>query len=584
MYFVCPRYSKKPGEGMGDDIFSILKLDANPFSSSACTKGYFHTANTKRILEELHHGIRSRKGFLVLVGEVGVGKTSLLYQFLHSLEGEKLATAWVFNTLLDRKELLLAIARDYDLEADEKTNLARLIEALHRFFLDRYAKGYNCAIIVDEAHNLSPETLEALRMLSNLEKEGEKLVQILLVGQPELKEKLDQPNLRQLRSRVGIFLTMDPLDREETSRYVQYKLASVGAEIPVTKAAVARLWKATGGNSRMVNLIMERALYGLVANGASDVNRKIMDEALGEIASYQIEVAERLGLGKQRKHLIWLGAAASVLLVLGLGFFMFFTPNSASKALTGTSGPIASDAALPKGKPEFQVKADIPPAVPHSSGPTLEPTPKTPVPAASEPTTLAKESSGQTTLAALAPPDALPDAAEQTASPQAPQTAEPKSHPESHVAFLKPFGLENLLPVLDQALRQNNPSILEQQLPAGVQLILLQDLPPQGNVHFTALSWNHPGGEKTLESPKWIALWKPVLAIDQFYPGLKSKDINELQWMLRNMGYYHGPVDATVGPLTWQAINNFQKDWPMARTGAPTRETIFWIAALYQQP
>lgn len=568
---------------MGDDIFSILKLDANPFSSSACTKGYFHTANTKRILEELHYGISGRKGFLVLVGEVGVGKTSLLYQFLHSLEGEKLATAWVFNTLLDRKELLLAIARDFGLKVDERTNLARLIEALHNFLLDRYAQGFNCAIIVDEAHNLSPETLEALRMLSNLEQEGEKLVQILLVGQPELKEKLDQPNLRQLRSRVGIFLTMDSLDKEETARYVQYKLASVGAEIPVTKSAALRLWKATGGNSRMVNLVMERALHGLVAYGSTEVDRKIMDEALTEIASYQIEVAARLGIGRRGKQIAWLGAAASVLAILGLGIHVFYTPVSVSKVLSEPQKQVV-DTALPT-EPEvkFSVQAEGP-ASADIAGAADESAVK-PTDAASDPKpTLSAPAGDQVHVASLAP-----DAAGQgtAASHLSDPTASPaglSSRPEAHAVFLKQFGLERLLPSLNQAVRESNPTILEQRLPPDVQLVLLRELPPQGNMHFAALSWDNPDGEAGRDGPNWIALWKPMITIDQFYPGLKSKEINELQWMLRNMGYYTGSVDGTVGPLTWQAINNFQKDWPVTRTGSPNRETIFWIAALYQKP
>ncbi len=556
---------------MGDDIFSILKLDANPFSSSACTKGYFHTANTKRILEELHHGIRSRKGFLVLVGEVGVGKTSLLYQFLHSLEGEKLATAWVFNTLLDRKELLLAIARDFGLKADDRINLARLIEALHNFLLERYANGFNCAIIVDEAHNLSPETLEALRMLSNLEQEGEKLVQILLVGQPELKEKLDQPNLRQLRSRVGIFLTMDPLDKEETARYVQYKLASVGAEIPVSPNAAARLWKATGGNSRMVNLVMERALYGLVAYSASEVDRKIMDEALTEIASYQIEVAARLGMVKRTRQYVWFGAAAMVLVLLGAGLFALYGFDPFAGQLSATTMPVAK----PMESTPREVIAAPAPAISQ----------EVPAPVQSAP--VADISSDQTPSA---PEPVVANVQETPVVSLADTLSEEESapanenHPESHVIFLRQFGLEDLLPVLQQALERNNPGMFEQHLPAEVQLVTLQDLPPQGNVHFAALSWSETAGKQGAEGPAWIALWKPTVVIDQFFPGMKGKEINDLQWMLRNMGYYQGPVDGTVGPLTWQAINNFQKDWPVARTGSPNRETIFWVAALYQKP
>jgi general secretion pathway protein A len=572
---------------MGDDIFSILKLDANPFSSSACTKGYFHTSNTKRILEELHHGIRSRKGFLVLVGEVGVGKTSLLYQFLHSLEGEKLATAWVFNTLLDRKELLLAIARDYALEVDETTNLARLIETLHRFFLDRYAKGYNCAIIVDEAHNLSPETLEALRMLSNLEQEGEKLVQILLVGQPELKEKLDQPNLRQLRSRIGIFLTMNPLDREETSRYVHYKLNSVGAEIPVLPAAIKKLWKATEGNSRMTNLIMERALYGLVAYSAESVDARIMDEAVRDVAAYQIEVAARLGLGKRGRQALWLGAAASVLLLLGYGMVTILPSYTLSNVMSESQ---------PQGivRSSVQQPEPVPPApAPSITGPNLTETPITETPDASG---TAKPNTPPTPTPALtpAPTPALTPAPTPAPTPKETVT---QPHPEAHVTFLKQFDLEHLLPVLDQTLRTRNIGLLEHQLPPNIQLVQLQELPTKGNVRFSALSWptssevpdapdvERPESRSELrDGPQWIALWEPVVRIDQFYPGHKSKDITELQWMLRNMGYYAGTVDGVVGPLTWQAINQFQREWPVTRTGNPSMETVFWIAALYEKP
>ncbi len=565
---------------MGDDIFSILKLDANPFSSSACTKGYFHTSNTKRILEELHHGIRSRKGFLVLVGEVGVGKTSLLYQFLHSLEGEKLATAWVFNTLLDRKELLLAIARDYALEVDETTNLARLIETLHRFFLDRYAQGYNCAIIVDEAHNLSPETLEALRMLSNLEQEGEKLVQILLVGQPELKEKLDQPNLRQLRSRIGIFLTMKPLDREETSRYVHYKLNSVGAEIPVLPTAIKRLWKATEGNSRMTNLIMERALYGLVAYSAESVDRRIMNEAIRDVAAYQIEVAARLGLGKRGRQTLWLGAAASVLLLLGYGMVTILPSYTLSNVMSEIQpqGIVRSSVQQPEPAPPAPTPTltITNPDAPGTTRPDTTPTP-TPTP----------------TLTPTPAPTLTPTPTTEPLDTQA--------HPESHVTFLEQFNLERLLPILDQTLRTRNIGLLEHQLPPNIELVQLQELPTKGNVRFSALSW--PTSSEALDAPvvapgaerpesrsalqdgtKWIALWEPVVHIDQFYPGYKSNDIVELQWMLRNMGYYAGTVDGVVGPLTWQAINQFQREWPVTRTGNPSRETVFWIAALYEKP
>jgi hypothetical protein len=384
-------------------------------------------------------------------------------------------------------------------------------------------------------------------MLSNLEQEGEKLVQILLVGQFELKEKLNQPNLRQLRSRVGIFLTMSPLDKEETLRYVQYKLARVGAEITVTRDAAAKLWKATGGTPRMINLIMERALYGLVAYNATVVDRKIMNEAIAEIASYQLEVAARLAgrlrpLGQRGRQMAWLAAAASVLAILGLSVHIFFTPVSVSKVLNWTQAQVVDNAPAPKEIARFPIQAEgqITARIDHTTS---------------------------------APP---------AAPPTVPPAASPADYPKSHVVFLQQFGLESLLPVLDQALRRKNPDILKQQLPPDVQLVLLQNLPPQGHIHFAAMSWD-AGGDTLRESYNWIALWKPMITIEQFYLGLESKEISKLQGMLKNLGYYQGPVNGIVGPLTWQAISNFQKDWPVTRTGFPTQETIFWLAALHQK-
>lgn len=539
---------------MEGDIISILKLDSNPFSPSAFTKGYFHTANTKRILDELDHGIKSRKGFLVLIGEVGVGKTSLLYQFLHSLEGENIATAWVFNTLLDRKELLLAIARDFGLEADDSLNLARLIELLHRFFLDRSAQGHNCAIIVDEAHNLTPETLEALRMLSNLEQEGEKLVQILLVGQPELKEKLAQPNLRQLRSRIGIFLTLDPLGKKDTARYIQYKLATVGAELLVEQTAIDLLWQATQGNFRMINLIMERSLYGLVAYNATEIDQKIMNEAVSEIAEYQLDVAGRLGLRRGARQVMWLGGAAALLLALGFIFFALSPSDTLSKS--GSDRATATSA---------------PPALPHPQSQDRE----------SKSKPVAEQHRAFQDAASVTWQD--PD---DTRTPHAQQTdATAPSPPESHVAFLSRFNLNHLSSALDQALRQNDPGILEQQLPQNIQLVRLQELPPRGNVRFAALAWNASrGANPAAGEPKWIVLWEPVLTINQFYPGLKNKEIDTLQRMLLNLGYYEGPEDGTAGFMMWQAINSFQREWPVQHTGTPDPETIFWIAALHHHP
>ena len=279
---------------MTTDIFEALGLDKNPFSMAADTEGYFHTDTTKQILEELAFGILSRKGFLLLTGEVGVGKTSLLFQLLRRLEAEDLVTSWIFNTMLNKEELLLAIARDFGLQAPKTANVAHLIELLHDFMVKQNSVDKNCAIIVDEAHNLSLPALEALRMLSNLEVGGRKLVQILLVAQPELKARMDEPKLRQLRSRVTIYRELIPFTLEETGMYVNFKLAGVSSRFKLSKVPLKILYAATLGNTRMVNLIVERALYAAAAFGDNELSIRALKAAVTEIASCQVEVAERL--------------------------------------------------------------------------------------------------------------------------------------------------------------------------------------------------------------------------------------------------------------------------------------------------
>ena len=299
---------------MTTDIFEALGLDRNPFSMAADTEGYFHTDTTKQILDELSFGILSRKGFLLLTGEVGVGKTSLLYQLLRKLEKENLVTSWIFNTMLNKEELLHAIARDFGLDAPKSANVAQLIDLLQGYLVEQNAQDKNCAIIVDEAHNLSLPAMEALRMLSNLEVSGRKLVQILLVGQPELKERLDEQKLRQLRSRISIFKDLRAFDQDETGRYVNYKLSSAASQFRMTGQPLKILFQATEGNTRMINLIMERALYAAVAFGVSDFTPKVLQAAVNEIAACQVEVAERMGRGGKRLRVAVVAGVAALLL------------------------------------------------------------------------------------------------------------------------------------------------------------------------------------------------------------------------------------------------------------------------------
>ncbi len=545
---------------MTKDIFESLGLDKNPFSMAADTEGYFHTDATKQILDELAFGILSRKGFLLLSGEVGVGKTSLLYQLLKRLEDENLVTSWIFNTMLNKEELLLAIARDFSLDPPKTANVAQLIEILQTYLVDQNTHNMNCAIIVDEAHNLSLPALEALRMLSNLEAGGRKLVQILLVGQPELKARLDEPKLRQLRSRITIYRELAPFTPEETERYVNFKLSSASSQFRLAKGPAKAVYQATLGNTRMINLIMERALYAAVAFGDRDLSMRAVKAAVAEIATCQVEVADRL-CAQRRRAQFWAGAAAAaVLLALALAPLVPTAQGRLSLAalavdqfMPAAQAPAAAPQASAEAKP-----AEVAQAVVVDKAAAEAPA-KAPEPASST----VKESGNALTQTVK----------NETNTEDAEKEGQPRGYPKAYRDFLEGVGLASMLDVFGSAVEGKSLDAFRRALPSQVQLLEFERLPSEGKAGYASFPWKQHVGS----GPAWIVAWRPPLAIKDFYYGYRSPDILELQRMLKKLGYYWGADDGMVGPVTWRAINEFQKDMKLRRTMWPDPETVFWL-------
>ncbi|BBD08712.1 ExeA family protein [Desulfovibrio ferrophilus] len=568
---------------MTTDIFEALGLDRNPFSMAADTEGYFHTDATKQILDELAFGILSRKGFLLLAGEVGVGKTSLLYQLLRRLEGENLVTSWIFNTMLNKEELLHAIAKDYGLDAPKSANVAQLIDLLQGFLVEQNAQDKNCAIIVDEAHNLSLPAMEALRMLSNLEVSGRKLVQILLVGQPELKERLDEKKLRQLRSRISIFRELEAFDLDATGRYVNFKLSSAQSQFRISGAPLKVLHRATEGNTRMINLIMERTLYAAVAFGERELTVKVIKAAVAEIASCQIEVAERMG--RSRKRMKSFALVAGVLMLFAAAVLPYIPSDAGARSPLGFVVERVMVAMQPAQEQQEQQPAQKP-----EVAPVVRIAEQKPAPVVAAQSVIEKP---QVMIADVAEkPQA--DASKALKSQKVSLTAEPKAatssgnqqlvkavktFPGSYYDFLKPMGLESKVSDFSDAVDSGQIDRLEEVLPGGVQALKLDRLPAKRVVSFTAFPW-----KKTVnDNPAWLALWHPPFIVKDFYYGYRHEDILVLQRMLKKLGYYWGPDDGMVGPVTWRAINSFQKDMKLKRTMWPDPETVFWLNVMSKQ-
>jgi general secretion pathway protein A len=261
----------------------FYNLQRNPFDITPDPSFLFPTKKHNEALATLYYGVRRRKGFVVLTGEVGTGKTVLVRCLLQILKVSNVAFAYVFNPLLTPMEFLQYVAGDLRLATAGK-NKSELLLALSSYAIARHQKGLTTVLIVDEAHHLSTEVLEEIRLLTNLETREAKLLQILLVGQPELDEKLDSDDLRQLKQRIALRSRLASLDLEETCGYVYRRLQIAGNSNPAQVFpidAIAELHRQSRGYPRLINTLCENALI----EGYARQSRSISPEVIVQIAA-----------------------------------------------------------------------------------------------------------------------------------------------------------------------------------------------------------------------------------------------------------------------------------------------------------
>jgi general secretion pathway protein A len=253
-------------------------LRANPFNVNPDPRYLFLTRHTEEALACLTYGIQSRKGFVLLTGEVGTGKTTLINKLLEWLRLQQVATAFIFNSRMNVPQFLDYMMADFGIPCDTKSK-SQILQRLYNWLLDRYRAGETAVLIVDEAQNLSEEVLEEIRMLTNLETFTEKLLQIVLVGQPELETKLRQPQLRQLRQRLTLRAKTHPLTLEESKAYVQQRLRIAGSDGRqiFDGAALNALHKYSNGIPRVVNLLCEHCLVSAFVDQKPVIGEAIVD-------------------------------------------------------------------------------------------------------------------------------------------------------------------------------------------------------------------------------------------------------------------------------------------------------------------
>jgi general secretion pathway protein A len=283
---------------------SFYNLQRNPFEITPDPSFLFPTTRHNEALASLYYGVTAHRGFVVLTGEVGTGKTLILRSLLGLLQRRDVAFALIFNPTLSPLEFMRYIAGDFGLPTAGKAK-DELIHVLNNFLLQRHQKGLTTILVVDEAHHLSPELLEEIRLLTNLETSQQKLLQIVLAGQPELDQKLDSHGLRQLKQRIALRCNLDALTVNETREYIGRRLQIAGA--PATSEifaapAIQAVFRHSRGIPRLVNTICDNALLAGFAKHVTPITTEIIDGVARDLRLGVVAVEQKSNAPAKLSH------------------------------------------------------------------------------------------------------------------------------------------------------------------------------------------------------------------------------------------------------------------------------------------
>jgi general secretion pathway protein A len=558
-----PQDAKNKPANIYQDYFG---LSEKPFDLTPDPKYLYLSPKHKEVLAHLVYGIQENNGFLKIVGEVGTGKTMICRTFLRELH-VGFSIAYIFNPGIDELELLQTINSELGL-ASESSSKKKLMDILNRFLLEERKKGHRVVVIIDEAQDLLPSVLEQLRLLSNLETETEKLIQIVLIGQPELDKVLAEESLRQLKQRITIQWELLPLNLEETRGYIQHRLnVALGkGKVELTRSGTELIFRYAKGIPRMINVISDRALLIAYTQNTKTINCKIIRRAVKDIGGLKPPVSwvDRF----------WKFAVPAIAMV-GLIFFIihdFALPDLKTNPKSGKN--------IPKIIQENPVQLNVP-------GPLVQ---KEFVPEFSS----LEKLDAMEKMEAVPPPEntAPSDALVLTQSEKLVTYLSSLSLEESKVEaakwILESWGfdqsggekidgpaLENLEAEFELASYElngnfkrltnlNYPAILEVALPnsMGTKYLALTQVKGERGVFGSVDKLEMP-----LETinPLWtrkaIVFWKDFesLPVDKLENGYEGKEVIWLQKNLRLLGFFMGREATRYGAKTQKAVRKFQR-------------------------
>ena len=310
----------------------FYSLKKQPFHITPDREFLYLSPSHKEALAAIIYGIEERKGFVAIIGAIGVGKTTILRSYLEGAEKKHLKIIYIFSSRLGFEGLLKTIFQELGLRVDT-TDVMEMVNKLYEVLLEEYKQGNTVVLIVDEAQNMPIETLEDLRMISNFETSTDKLIQIVLAGQPEFEDHLNLDRLRQLKQRLAIRATIRPLTREESLDYVKFRLRKAGSEVgPVfTPSALKEIIKKAKGVPRVLNILCDNALIAGLGYNKRPITKKVAKEVVRDFE----------GSLQPRHSRRWVPVGAALGVALLLVVIVWLLPNKSKKELLGKLGIMA---------------------------------------------------------------------------------------------------------------------------------------------------------------------------------------------------------------------------------------------------